>query len=228
MRLGRGRRVYRPPFTIPSGIPYGNLVPMPTQRHAARKRLRPDERARLIEQSATRLFAEQGYASTSVDEIVNAAGVTKPMLYRHFESKQELCIRLLRRCRDDLASAPLAELGVDGPATVATSGPLADVSVGQIERMIDAWLAWAEAYPDGARLLFTPIRGDETVVEVQREMYMQQRDMQAALLCEFVPGLSSGRRRAVGRDHAGGFRGDCAVAARVPRSTAIQCALTRC
>jgi TetR/AcrR family transcriptional regulator len=36
------------------------------------------------------LFAEKGYASTSVREIVSAAGVTKPVLYYYFRSKEGL------------------------------------------------------------------------------------------------------------------------------------------
>ncbi|MGW6507380.1 helix-turn-helix domain-containing protein, partial [Streptomyces niveus] len=40
--------------------------------------------------AATRLFAEQGYGSTSVQEIVEAAGVTKGALYHYFGSKEDL------------------------------------------------------------------------------------------------------------------------------------------
>jgi TetR/AcrR family transcriptional regulator len=36
------------------------------------------------------IFAEKGYASTSVREIVSAAGVTKPVLYYYFQSKEGL------------------------------------------------------------------------------------------------------------------------------------------
>ncbi len=39
---------------------------------------------------ATRLFAERGYDRTSVQEIVEAAGVTKGALYHYFGSKDDL------------------------------------------------------------------------------------------------------------------------------------------
>jgi AcrR family transcriptional regulator len=40
--------------------------------------------------AARRLFGEQGYAATSLDEIAQAANVTKGALYHHYEGKQEL------------------------------------------------------------------------------------------------------------------------------------------
>ena len=42
------------------------------------------------EEAAAQLFAEQGYAATTVDQIVESATVSKPALYRHFESKKDL------------------------------------------------------------------------------------------------------------------------------------------
>ncbi|MGD9724121.1 MAG: TetR/AcrR family transcriptional regulator [Pirellulales bacterium] len=44
---------------------------------------------RLLEE-AVRLFATKGYGATSTREIVEAAGVTKPMLYYYFQSKEGL------------------------------------------------------------------------------------------------------------------------------------------
>ena len=43
-----------------------------------------------ILQAALRHFAHNGYAGASVQEIVNSAGVTKPVLYYHFASKEGL------------------------------------------------------------------------------------------------------------------------------------------
>lgn len=45
--------------------------------------------------AAARLFANQGYAGTSVREIVAMAGVTKPTLYYYFKNKDDLCIKLM-------------------------------------------------------------------------------------------------------------------------------------
>ncbi|MHB1446092.1 MAG: TetR/AcrR family transcriptional regulator [Acidimicrobiales bacterium] len=51
-------------------------------------------RARLMAE-AGRLFLEKGYAAASLEEIAEAAEVTKGAIYRHFESKEALLISLL-------------------------------------------------------------------------------------------------------------------------------------
>jgi TetR/AcrR family transcriptional regulator len=48
-----------------------------------------------IMESAVNLFAEKGYAETSVREIVASAGVTKPVLYYHFKNKEGLLRAIL-------------------------------------------------------------------------------------------------------------------------------------
>ena len=52
-------------------------------------------RERLLE-TASHLFAERGYASTTVREIVSRAGVSKPVLYYYFQSKEGLYYAILR------------------------------------------------------------------------------------------------------------------------------------
>lgn len=46
--------------------------------------------------AATDLFDRKGYAATSVREIVEAAGVTKPVLYYHFGNKEGLYLALFQ------------------------------------------------------------------------------------------------------------------------------------
>jgi AcrR family transcriptional regulator len=141
----------------------------------------------LIDEAATKLFADRGYAATTVEDIVAAAGVTKPMLYRHHESKQELCIHLLERYRDQLIGATLNRFAPDAALDHAT--PRGALDPRRLEEMIDAWLEWVESHPDATRLLFTPIRGDREVQATQLELFERQRDTQRALLREFAPSL---------------------------------------
>ena len=145
---------------------------------SASRRLTAPERRALIEQAATELFAQRGYAATTVEDIARAAGVTKPMLYRHFESKQELCIALLERYRDELVRAPLARFDPDAGDAHA-----------QLVVMTEAWLEHARSHPAATRLLFVPITGDPEVERVQRELHVRQRATQIALLREFAPAL---------------------------------------
>lgn len=49
-----------------------------------------DEKRERILDAAEQLFAAQGYANTTVDQIVQALGVTKPFVYYYFSSKQEI------------------------------------------------------------------------------------------------------------------------------------------
>lgn len=65
-----------------------------TQQHPASAEI---ERARdRILGAAARLYALKGYEGTSMREIADAAAVTKPLIYYHFESKQSLFSSLLR------------------------------------------------------------------------------------------------------------------------------------
>ena len=59
--------------------------------------------------SAIEVFADAGYHSTTMDEIAAHAGITKPVLYQHFDSKKELFLELLRdigrRLSDEVITA---------------------------------------------------------------------------------------------------------------------------
>lgn len=77
---------------------------MTSRHHAARRHA---GRERLLREAA-RLFYRLGYASTSVREIVEAAGVTKPVLYHYFGSKEgiyrEIMEHTLNQFRERLAA----------------------------------------------------------------------------------------------------------------------------
>jgi AcrR family transcriptional regulator len=54
----------------------------------------PERRVQLM-QVGLEAFARNGYHGTSMNHVADAAGVTKPVLYQHFESKRELYLALL-------------------------------------------------------------------------------------------------------------------------------------
>jgi AcrR family transcriptional regulator len=67
-----------------------------------------NSRERLVE-TAIDIFAEKGYAGTSVREIVDRAGVSKPVLYYYFKSKEGLFLAILDMA-ENLQKQLLAEV----------------------------------------------------------------------------------------------------------------------
>lgn len=59
-------------------------------------RLKAAQRREQLIDVATKLFAKTGYEATTTAAIAEAAGVTEPILYRHFKSKQELFVAIVR------------------------------------------------------------------------------------------------------------------------------------
>lgn len=90
--------------------------------------------------TATKLFAERGFAGTSVQDLVEAAGVTKGAMYHYFASKEDLLYeiyaRVLRTQLERLEKfaaeeGPVAERLRDAAAdvVVTTIGSLEDVTI---------------------------------------------------------------------------------------------------
>ena len=72
-------------------------------------RLPAAERRRQLLDTALDVFAAQGFHLTSMNDVADAAGVTKPVLYQHFTSKRQLYLELLEdvgtRLGDEIAAA---------------------------------------------------------------------------------------------------------------------------
>jgi len=76
---------------------FGGLLTAP-QVHLPTRSLRKGERtAGRILDTAERVFAEKGYAGTSLRDVANAAGLRIPSLYNHFASKETLYTAVLER-----------------------------------------------------------------------------------------------------------------------------------
>ena len=58
-------------------------------------RLPAEQRRSQLLEVAIEIFAERGFHATSMEDIAEAAGVTKPVLYQHFPSKHALYVELL-------------------------------------------------------------------------------------------------------------------------------------
>jgi AcrR family transcriptional regulator len=96
---------------------------------------RPQRREQILA-AATEAFARTGFAATSLDDIAAQAGITRVILYRHFDSKTDLYQAVLDRMCARL------DAHVDKPVT------------GYTNDSIDGLLAAAVESPAGFRLLF--------------------------------------------------------------------------
>ena len=66
---------------------------------AKRKRMPRAERMRQMIEVAEQVFSARGYAAASMDEIAELVGVSKPMLYEYFNSKEGLLLACIRESR---------------------------------------------------------------------------------------------------------------------------------
>src|SRR5205807_10250328 len=62
---------------------------VPAGQRRSREEKKAQTRERLIE-AAARVFADKGFATTSLDEVADAAGLTKGAVYSNFENKEDL------------------------------------------------------------------------------------------------------------------------------------------
>ena len=74
-----------------------------TERPPKRRRDRA-AREREILEAAERIFGERGYQGTSMDDVAAKVGVSKPLIYQYYGSKDGLFREILRRRVDETAS----------------------------------------------------------------------------------------------------------------------------
>ena len=110
-----------------------------TRSHAAVRMPRAARREQLV-RAAAAAFLANGYEKTSMDEVAKAAGVTRLIVYRIFESKEQLYLAVIAAVLDDLAEQ--FELGPN---------PMPVEERASITAML---LGIARRHPDGFRLLW--------------------------------------------------------------------------
>ncbi len=78
---------------------------------ATRARLSAEERRAAVLESACQIFAKGGYHGATTAQIARTAGVTEPILYRHFASKRDLYLACLDAAWNECRA--MWELAVD-------------------------------------------------------------------------------------------------------------------
>ena len=127
----------------------------------AKRRMRgPERRAQLLS-VARHVFGRSGFHSVSMDEVAKEAGVTKPILYDHFNSKEELYIALLD------ADASSLEERVRSALQARTGNR------DRIERSFQAYFDFVDEHAGGFRLFMQETMGGE---EMFRSKVQEVRD----------------------------------------------------
>jgi AcrR family transcriptional regulator len=121
------------------------------------------QRREVIERAASEVFSERGYRGASIDAIARRAGVSAPVIYDHFASKQDLHRVLLERHYAGLRQIWREQLAGEEPAET------------RIARAFDAWFAYVQAHPYAWRMLFRDTTGVPEIEAIHREVAASSR-----------------------------------------------------
>ena len=125
---------------------------MPAATAPVRRRLSPDARRAELLAVGEQIFTAKPYEDVSVEDIAEAAGISKNLLYHYFTGKRELYLETIR---------------AGARAMLEQTNP--DMSLEPIERLrvsIDNHLAYCEAHADGFIKLLRGAGGDPEVHEI--------------------------------------------------------------
>lgn len=137
-------------------------------------RLSADARREQLLEVAIDAFAKSGYHSTSMNDVAAAAGVTKPVLYQHFDSKRALYVALLDDVGDRITNAVLE-------ASKNTDSGKETTRLGFI-----AYFTWVAEHPREFQLLFGS--NDRTDVEFTA----MTRKLESSLAEAIAPLITAG------------------------------------
>jgi AcrR family transcriptional regulator len=154
----------------------------PARRASTKARLPAAERRQQLLDVALATFSSQGYGRTSMNDIAEAAGVTKPVLYQHFGSKRALFLELLR----DLGGRLREEMG---KSVAAAASPHQQVAFG-----MRAYFGWVAEHRQGFEILFSGESGRDA--EFHAEVMKVEADIAdsvAALI--LIDGIDEERQR---------------------------------
>jgi AcrR family transcriptional regulator len=133
------------------------------------RKLPSGERRATILKAAGPLFGARGHDGVRLDEIAAAAGVTKPILYRHFADKTGLYLALLERHREDLDSFAAAV-----PATGTTEE--------RVRAVLTVWVAYVAEHAYAWRMLFRDTGGGPEIAAFRAEVHGRARAVLVAMI----------------------------------------------
>jgi AcrR family transcriptional regulator len=134
-----------------------------------RRRMPAAERREVILAAAEETFARCGYHGASLDDVAHAAGVSKALIYEHFDSKRSLHASML-----DAHAAEIFRRLRAGAERGATGEE-------RLRNGIDAFLRWVEDHREAWRALFRDA-ADPEVGELLRRMQARAAGVIAGLI----------------------------------------------
>lgn len=149
-------------------------APQRRRNEAPRARLTKAERKRQLLAHAKQLFMRLGYRDTTTEKIAAAAGVTEPVLYRHFDSKKALFLEVLREVR-------AATLGRWEAETSGVQDPLA-----KLHAVMDRYLGATREHAVEFRVMHRTLveSDDDEIVALLRSFYLESEALLARVIAE--------------------------------------------
>ncbi|SFD72201.1 transcriptional regulator, TetR family [Actinopolyspora alba] len=115
---------------------------------SGRKRMSRAEREQQILGIAEEVFAERGYQAAAMDDIARRVGLSKPMLYEYFGSKEGLLLACLERAKRELLECTsAAAASAESPEQLLHDGLLAFFRFGEDHKQSWALLRNESAVP---------------------------------------------------------------------------------
>jgi AcrR family transcriptional regulator len=148
----------------------------PPQR--PRRRLTKEQRRRQLLAAAEQVFAERGYGGTTFEDIAARAQVTRPLLYGHFASLDEVYLECVRTAREELQQRLTEAMLAEGLA------PRARVQAG-----LRAYFAFVQERATRWHLLYGPGGATGPAAAQAAEMRFATAQRVAGLLEAFAPRL---------------------------------------
>jgi TetR/AcrR family transcriptional regulator len=155
---------------MPMTSPQRRQTPVP--KSAAR--MTRAERKRQLLAQAKQLFVTLGYHATTTEKIAAAAGITEPVLYRHFESKRALFLEVL----EEIRTATLRRWHAE---TANLTDPLA-----KLHAIADMYLGTTRVHALEFRIMHRTLveTDDEEVVALMRAFYLDSEELLARVIAE--------------------------------------------
>ncbi len=117
-------------------------------------------REQLILRVAGQVFAEGGYDRASMDSIAELAGVSKPMLYAYFGSKEGLYVAYIERTGGELVQRLVGADRSDGQS-------------GRLRAVISEFLGFVEEHRDGWTVLFRELTARQPIADQVAQLRSQ-------------------------------------------------------